>query len=144
MNFAGQRAGFIPHGGSQVSPNHQRGNCCKGVGSPPRGERLAGSQLSLGLRPDYKSQHATRLEARRSNEVSGPRSGVCLRKASGHLLPLSAASIFVAILSGRLWNLLSPADSMVEHFREQPIGSQIWGANPASTRGEAGNDTKLL
>lgn len=39
---------------------------------------------------------------------------------------------------------LNLADSMVEHFRDQPIGSQISEESPASTRKEAGNATKLL
>lgn len=39
---------------------------------------------------------------------------------------------------------LSPTDSMVEHFRDQPIGSQISEENPAFTRREAGTATKLL
>lgn len=39
---------------------------------------------------------------------------------------------------------LSLADSMVEIFRDQPIGSQISKENPAFTRMEAGAATKLL
>lgn len=39
---------------------------------------------------------------------------------------------------------LSPADSMVEHFGDRPIGSQISEGNPAFTRMEAGTATKLL
>ena len=39
---------------------------------------------------------------------------------------------------------LSPADSMVERFRNRPIGSQIWEENPAFARMEAGTATKLL
>ena len=39
---------------------------------------------------------------------------------------------------------LSPADSMVEHFRNRPIGSQISKENPAFAHMEAGTATKLL
>lgn len=48
-------------------------------------------------------QRASRPE--RPNEGLGPRSCVCVRKASGYLTLFSAAATLVAILCGRLWKL---------------------------------------
>lgn len=59
-------------------------------------------------------------------------------------MPFSSAFHLGRHFVGKVMEPLGPADSMVEHFRNRPIGSQISKENPAFAHMEAGTATKLL
>ena len=114
--------------------------------SQPGEKRLAGSQPPLGP--------LTRLQIPTCNAPQGP-SARMKAKALSHVSvcvrrPVISPTLFSAAFHlGRHFvrdviEPLSPADSVIEHFRDRPIGSQISEENSAFTRTEAGTATKLL
>lgn len=122
------------------------GITAKALAPPVSGGTSRGISAVLGAYDPTTNPNMQRASRPvRPNEGSGPRSCVCLRKASGHL----SHAFFCSFHLSRhfVWEVmepLSPFVSMVERFRDQPIGSQISEENPAFTRMKAGTATKLL